>query len=75
MGTHLERQCLSCGRDTSAGTTLFASRKRGLDSERNVEGFLCYACQEGTAVVVADQTIPLSGRYVVIDLPGGWPGV
>jgi hypothetical protein len=73
MGTHLESPCLSCGRDTSAGTGLFASRKRGLDRERDVEGFLCYACQEGSAVAPADQTIPLSGRYVVIDFPGGWP--
>jgi hypothetical protein len=74
METHLESQCLSCGRDTSAGTMLFASRKRGLDRERHVEGFLCYACQQGSAVVPPDQAIPLSGRYVVIDLPGGWPG-
>jgi hypothetical protein len=70
MGTHLESQCLSCGRDTAAGTRLLASRKRGLDRERNVEGYLCYACQEGTATPIADQTIPLSGRYVVIDLQG-----
>jgi hypothetical protein len=74
MGTHLESQCLSCGRDTSAGTTLFASRKRGLDRERNVEGFLCYACQGGTATLGAEQSIPLSGRYVVIDIPGGMAG-
>ena len=71
----MNAHCLSCGRDTSAGTSLFASRKRGLDRERNVEGFLCYACQEGTATLGAEQSIPLSGRYVVIDLPGGWPGV
>jgi hypothetical protein len=65
--------CLSCGRDTSAGTSLFASRKRGIDRERNVEGFLCSACQPGTAVVPPDQTIPVSGRFAVIDFPGGGP--
>ena len=70
----MDERCLSCGRDTAAGTKLFASRKRGLDRERNVEGFLCYACQEGTAVIVADRSFPLSGRYVVIDFPGGLPG-
>jgi hypothetical protein len=68
MGTHLESQCLSCGRDTAAGTNLFVSRKRGLDRERHVEGFLCYACQEGTATLGAEQSVPLSGRYVVIDI-------
>jgi len=70
----MDERCLSCGRDTAAGTTLFAARRPGLDRERNVEGYLCYACQEGSAVVTADQAVPLSGRYVVIDLPGGMAG-
>ncbi len=39
------------------------------------EGFLCLACQQGSAVVVPDQSIPLSGRYVVIDIPGGTHGL
>jgi hypothetical protein len=71
----MDAHCLSCGRDTSAGSNLFASRKRGLDRERNVEGFLCYACQEGTATLGAEQSVPLSGRYVVIDsIPGAMSG-
>jgi hypothetical protein len=71
VGTHVDSQCLSCGRDTSAGTSLFASRKRAIDRQRYVEGFLCYPCQDGIAVVTPDQTIPVSGRYVVMDFPGG----
>jgi hypothetical protein len=67
----MEAQCLSCGRDTSAGTSLFASRKRAIDRQRNVEGFLCYPCQDGTATLGAEQSIPVSGRYVVMDFPGG----
>lgn len=70
----MDERCLSCGRDTVAGTKLFASRRRALDRETNAEGYLCYACQEGTAVVAPDQSIPLSGRYVVIELPGGMRG-
>lgn len=66
----VDEHCLSCGRDTMAGTELFASRKRGLDRETNVEGYLCYACQEGTATLGPQQSIPLSGRYVVIDFSG-----
>lgn len=45
----MDQACLSCGRDTAAGTVLFASRKRGLDREANIEGYLCYSCQDGTA--------------------------
>jgi hypothetical protein len=66
----MDQHCLSCGRDTAAGTELFASRKRGIDLHTKVEGYLCYACQDGTAVVTPDQTIPVSGRYAVIDLGG-----
>jgi hypothetical protein len=69
--------CLSCGRHTSAGTALFADRKRGRDVENGAEGYLCAACQPGSAQVTADQSIPLSGRYVVIEFggSGGPPGV
>lgn len=70
----MDERCLSCGRDTAAGTKLFAARRRGLDRETKAEGFLCYACQDGTAVVAPDSAVPLSGRYVVIDLPGGMAG-
>jgi len=70
----MDQHCLSCGRDTAAGSALFASRKRGLDRERNVEGYLCYACQAGSAALGAESSFPLSGRYVVIDFPGGLPG-
>ncbi len=41
------------------------------DTETREEGSLCQASQEGSAVVPPDQWIPLSGRYVVIDLQGG----
>jgi hypothetical protein len=70
----MDQPCLSCGRDTAPGTVLFSARKRGRDLESGEEGFLCQACQEDSAVVPPDQSIPLSGRYVVIDLPGGLPG-
>lgn len=61
--------CISCGRDTRAGTTLFSARKRGKDTVSNDEGFLCQACQPGSAADGAKQWVPASGRYVVIDLP------
>ena len=70
----MDERCLSCGRDTAAGTRLYASRKRGVDRETRVEGYLCSACQPETAGLGAEQSIPLSGRYVVIDIPGGMPG-
>lgn len=63
--------CLSCGSDTAAGTRRFSSRKRGRDTHTGTEGFLCHACQPGSAGPGAEQEIPLSGRYAVIDLPGG----
>ena len=69
----MDDHCLACGRETAAGTQLFASRKRGRDREANVDGYLCYACQPGTAGLGAEQSIPLSGRYVVVDFPGGGP--
>jgi hypothetical protein len=71
----VDEHCLSCGRDTAAGSALFAARKRGLDRETQVQGYLCYACQQGTATLGAEQSIPLSGRYVVIDIPGGMVGM
>ncbi len=66
--------CISCGRNTAAGTREFSARKHGRDTQTGMEGFLCYACQHGSAGLGGDQRIPLSGRYVVIDLPGGYPG-
>ena len=65
--------CLSCGRDTAPGTILFAARKPGVDTETGTRGFLCHACQPGSAGVADDRTAPLSGRYAVIDFPGGYP--
>jgi hypothetical protein len=65
-----EDACLSCGRDTSAGTPLFASRKRGRDVATGAEGFLCSACQPESASTSPDQTIPTSGRYVVVEFGG-----
>lgn len=71
----MDELCLSCGRDTSAGGPLFASRMRGLDLAEDVTGYLCYACQPGTAAGKAEQSVPLTGRYIVIDtLPGAMQG-
>jgi hypothetical protein len=69
----MDDTCISCGRGTGPGTVLFSARKRGRDLQTGVEGFLCQACPPGSATIVADQSIPLSGRYVVIDFPGGGP--
>jgi len=71
----MNEPCLACGRDTAAGSQLYASRKRGLDRQTKVEGYLCYACQEGSATLGAEQAIPLSGRYVVIDIQGPMRGI
>ena len=73
MGGDVDQHCLSCGRDTAPGSELFASRKRGLDRQTKVDGYLCHSCQPGSASGGAEQSIPLSGRYVVIDMPGGGP--
>jgi hypothetical protein len=69
----MEDACISCGRATGPGTVLFSARKGGRDTETGDDGFLCQACQPGSADIVPDQTIPVSGRYVVIDFPGGLP--
>jgi hypothetical protein len=66
----IDEHCLSCGRDTAAGTELFASRKRGLDRQTRAEGYLCYACQPGSASGGAEQSVPVSGRYAVVDIGG-----
>jgi hypothetical protein len=34
------------------------------------EGYLCQACQQGSAVVGPDQDIPPAGRYAVINMQG-----
>ena len=65
--------CISCGRATGPGTATFSAGKRGRDTLTGDEGFLCDVCQEGSAGVSSDQSVPLSGRYVVIDFPGGLP--
>lgn len=70
----MTQPCISCGRDTAPGTRRFSSRKRGRDTHTGEEGFLCYACQPGSAALGAEHRIPLSGRYVVIDIPGGRMG-
>jgi len=69
----MDQSCMSCGRDTCPGTALFSARKRAFDTKGGVEGVLCQACQPGSAGLGGEQTTPLSGRYVVIDLPGGGP--
>ena len=66
--------CMSCGRDTAPGTSLFSSRKRAIDRETGEEGALCQACQPGSASAGAEQTTPLAGRFAVVDMPGGYPG-
>jgi len=65
--------CMSCGRDTGPGTGTFSQRKRARDRLTDAEGFLCDVCQESSGHAESDQSAPLSGRYVVIDLPGGLP--
>ena len=67
----MDEPCISCGRDTHAGTALFSGRKRGRDTMTGDDGFLCQACQARSAAQGSEQSIPLSGRYVVIDFPGG----
>ncbi len=69
----MDERCISCGRETRVGTALFSARTRGRDTATGEEGFLCHACQPGSAAAGGESTIPLSGRYVVIDLPGGGP--
>ena len=73
-GDPMDDTCISCGRDTKAGTALFSARKRGRDTLTRDEGFLCQACQAGSAGQGSQQTNPVSGRYAVIDMPGGYPG-
>jgi hypothetical protein len=63
--------CMSCGRSTAPGTRLFSARKRGKDTVAGDISWLCHACQEGSASVAPDMRVPVSGRYVVIELPGG----
>lgn len=74
MDDQQSQACISCGRDTAVGTALFSARKRGRDTETGADGYLCQTCQPGSAGLGGVSTIPLSGRYVVIDLPGGFPG-
>ena len=62
---------MSCGRDTASGTPLFSARRHALDSTSGAEGVLCQACQPGSAGLGGEQRTPVSGRYVVIDFPGG----
>ena len=70
----MRQPCISCGRDTAPGTRLYAARKLGRDRATATVGPLCYACQPGSAAPGADQSIPLSGRFAVVDGPGGYPG-
>lgn len=67
--------CLRCGRSTRPGTRLFSSRKRAVDKVTGAEGVLCHACQPGSARPGGENRVPLSGRYAVIDFPGGGPPV
>lgn len=70
----MAESCISCGRDTAVGTNRFSTRKRGRDRHTGEEGYICHACEPDAQSQGAEQRIPLSGRYVVIDLPGGLPG-
>ena len=67
----MDDSCMSCGRATAPGTRLFSARKRALDTTSGAEGVLCQACQPGSAGLGGEQHTPVSGRYVVIDFPGG----
>jgi hypothetical protein len=53
---------------------LFASRTPVRDTHSGAEGCLCDACQPGSAGLGGASTTPLSGRNVVFDFPGGYPG-
>lgn len=64
----MRQPCISCGRETAAGTRLFAARKRGRDLVSGETGFLCHACQPGSAALGSEQTVPVSGRYVVVEI-------
>ena len=67
--------CLACGRSTAPGTPLFPSRKPGVDTVTGETGWLCYACQGGSAGLGNEQSIPASGRYAVVPLGNtGMPG-
>ena len=70
----MDDACISCGRNTAPGTPLFSARKRGRDVETGQEGFLCQACQPGSATIVPDQSIPVSGRYAVVEIGPMQPG-
>jgi hypothetical protein len=70
----MRQPCISCARNTAAGTRLFAARKRGRDTHTGETGFLCHACQPGSAAAGSEQSIPLSGRYVVIEIGTMQPG-
>ncbi len=70
----MEDPCLRCGRSTRPGTRLFSSRKRAVDTETGAEGVLCHACQPGSAGLGGENRAPVSGRYVVTNLPGGGAG-
>ncbi len=59
----MDQQCLSCGRDTAAGTELFGSRKRGLDREANVEGYLCYRARERPTPAGSSRSRPVGGTW------------
>jgi len=56
-----DEHCLSCGRDMAAGTDLFASRKRGVDRQTTIEGYLYYSCQLGSASLGAEQSVRSAG--------------
>jgi hypothetical protein len=61
----MKDSCMSCGRDTAPGTILFSARKRARDTVSGADGFLCQACQPGSAGLGAKQETPVSGRYIV----------
>lgn len=64
----MNQPCISCGRETAPGTRLFAARKRGRDMVTGETGFLCHACQPGSAAAGSRSAVPVSGRYVVVEI-------
>ena len=64
----MQQPCISCGRETRPGTRLYGGRKRGQDTLTGENGLLCLACQPGSAKPGAEQSMPVSGRYVVVEI-------
>jgi hypothetical protein len=43
-----DERCVACGRETSAGSRLFAGRRRARNTETGETVYLCGSCVDGT---------------------------